>query len=66
MIARGEDPFTKIMALNRATAPGESFVIISPFLPAPLIERLQSEGYTVRPEHRGEGAWHTRFTRPLA
>ena len=64
MIARGEEPFSKIMALVAGTAPGEGFTIVSPFIPAPLIEKLQSEGYTARPEHRSDGGWQTQFHRP--
>lgn len=63
LIARGEEPFTKIMATVRATGAGETFLLISPFIPAPLIEKLQSEGFSARPEHRSDGGWETRFTR---
>ena len=63
MIARGEEPFTKIMATVAALAPDEGFVLISPFLPSPLIEKLQSEGFKTRAERRGDGAWQTQFTR---
>ncbi|PTY00068.1 DUF2249 domain-containing protein [Opitutus sp. ER46] len=66
LIAQGEEPLASIMATVRAVAPGESFVLISPFLPSPLIERLQSEGFTARPEHRSDGGWQTQFTRPAA
>ena len=64
LIARGEEPFPRVMALVNNTRPGEGFTIVSPFIPAPLIERLQSEGYLVRPEFRADGSWETRFTRP--
>lgn len=63
MIARGEEPFSRIMSMAETTAPGAAFVIISPFIPAPLIEKLGSEGFSARPEHRGDGAWQTIFTR---
>lgn len=64
MIARGEEPFSKIMGLVAHTGPGDGFVIISPFIPSPLIEKLQSEGFTARPEHRSDGGWQTQFVRP--
>ena len=63
MIARGEEPFTKIMATVAALAADEGFVLISPFLPSPLIEKLQSEGFHARAERRVDGAWQTQFTR---
>jgi hypothetical protein len=33
------------------------------FLPSPMIERLQSEGFQARPERRGDGGWQTYFSR---
>ncbi len=66
LIARGEEPFTKIMALVATIAPGESFVLVTPFLPSPLIEKLHSEGFDARPERRTDGGWQTHFTRGAA
>ncbi len=63
LIERGEEPFTQIMATVNVVAPGEDFLLISPFLPAPLIERLQSEGFDARPEYRSDGGWQTHFHR---
>lgn len=63
MIARGDEPFSKIMAVVQSTGPGDGFIIVSPFIPSPLIEKLQSEGFTIRPEHRADGSWHTVFMR---
>lgn len=63
MIMRGEEPFTKIMALVNTIERGDSFILVSPFLPSPLIERLQSEGFDARPEHRSDGGWQTHFHR---
>jgi hypothetical protein len=39
-------------------------VIVSPFVPAPLIDRMQSAGYEVQPELQGDGSWITRFRKP--
>ncbi len=64
LIARGEEPFTKIMTLVHGVRPGGGFVLISPFVPAPLIEKLQSEGFTARPERRADGGWQTQFVLP--
>jgi uncharacterized protein (DUF2249 family) len=41
----------------------ESLLLVTPFLPSPLIEKLNSEGFTARPERRNDGAWETRFSR---
>ena len=64
MFARGEEPFTKIMAAVSALGSGDSLVLVTPFLPAPLIEKLQSEGFAVRPERRPDGVWLTQFCAP--
>jgi hypothetical protein len=63
LLARGEEPFTKIMAAVAALAPRDELIVVTPFVPAPLIEKLRSEGFDTRPEHRSDGAWQTRFTR---
>jgi hypothetical protein len=63
VIARGEEPFTKVMATVAGLGPADGFVLVSPFLPSPLIERLQGDGFHAAPERRGDGAWQTTFTR---
>jgi uncharacterized protein (DUF2249 family) len=60
---RGEEPLTKILATVDALRPKESLLLITPFLPSPLIERLHSEGFDALPQRRRDGAWLTRFTR---
>lgn len=62
--ARGEEPFPAIMALVAKLAATDELVIISPFLPAPLVERMQAAGYEVHPEHLSDGSWTTRFRKP--
>ena len=64
IVARGEEPLAAIMALIVKLAPADELVIVSPFLPAPLIERMQSAGYEVHPELQGDGSWSTRFRKP--
>jgi uncharacterized protein (DUF2249 family) len=63
LIARGEEPFQKIMATIGTLGPDESLMLVSPFLPSPLIEKLQSEGFSARPERAGDGSWRTHFVR---
>jgi uncharacterized protein (DUF2249 family) len=62
LIARGEEPFQKIMSTVAGLAAGESLMLVTPFLPSPLIEKLRAEGFTARPEHIA-GAWRTHFIR---
>ncbi len=63
LIARGEEPFQKLMAAIASLAPDENLVVITPFLPSPLIERLQGAGFEARPERRTDGSWQTFFWR---
>lgn len=62
-IARGDEPFSAIRARVDALDPGHGLTVIAPFLPAPLIEVLKSEGYTSSIEHRGDGGWAVNFWR---
>jgi uncharacterized protein (DUF2249 family) len=64
MVARGEEPFAAIMAMVTKLGPADEMVIVSPFVPAPLIDRMQSAGYEVQPELQGDGSWITRFRKP--
>ncbi len=63
MMARGEEPFMKIMSTVAALGKNEDFLIVTPFVPAPLIEKLRSEGFDAQPERRSDGGWQTRFSR---
>jgi hypothetical protein len=63
LLALGIEPFPEIRKRVDALKPAEGIVIIAPFLPAPLIERLQSEGFKSRSEHQADGSWSTQFWR---
>ena len=63
LIAEGGEPFPAIMRALGALAADETLLLITPFLPSPLIEKLQSEGFDARPERLDDGAWQTRLTR---
>jgi len=63
LIASGGSPLEKIVAAATTLGPGESLLLITPFLPSPLIEKLQSEGFRGQPGRRGDGSWQTHFTR---
>lgn len=64
MVARGEEPYPAVLATISQLGAGDEMVIVAPFLPAPLIERMQSAGYAVQPERQGDGSWITRFRKP--
>ncbi len=63
LLARGEEPFGSIRAKLAALGPGQGLTIMAPFLPAPLIELLKSEGYASAMEHRADGGWTVSFWR---
>lgn len=62
-LARGEEPFPLIRARVDALTPGHGVTILAPFLPAPLIELLKSEGFLSTGERRADGAWAVNFWR---
>ena len=63
ILARGEEPREQIIARIGSLAPGHGLVVLAPFLPAPLIEGLKSEGYSTAAEHAVDGSWAVRFWR---
>lgn len=66
LLARGGEPFPAIRARVDALAPGEGLTVVAPFLPAPLVELLRSEGFASTLERRVDGAWAVTFTRGAA
>ncbi len=63
MIRSGTEPFPFILARVQALKPGDGLIIVAPFLPSPLIEKLGSEGFASKLE-RGAGAdWLVYFWR---
>jgi len=59
----GDEPFSEIRKRVNALKPAEGLAIIAPFLPAPLIEKLGSEGFKSKVEHAGSGSWIAYFWR---
>lgn len=66
LIRRGVEPFPEIRKRVDALKPDEGLIVVAPFLPSPLIEKLNSEGFQSRLE-RGHGAdWIIYFWREAA
>jgi uncharacterized protein (DUF2249 family) len=63
LLAQGEEPFAQIRRRVDALKPGEGVTVIAPFLPAPLIELLKSEGFHSSMERQHDGAWAVKFWR---
>jgi hypothetical protein len=63
LIRRGVEPFPKILQRVGRLKAAEGLIIVAPFLPSPLIEKLGSEGFASKVE-RGPGAdWLVYFWR---
>jgi hypothetical protein len=63
LLASGAEPFDAIRARVDALGAGQGVTILAPFMPAPLIELLKSEGFASAMEHRADGAWAVSFWR---
>ena len=62
-IRHGIEPFPEIWKRVAALKPDEGLIIVAPFLPSPLVEKLGSEGFVSKVE-RGNGAdWLIYFWR---
>ena len=65
LIRRGVEPFPEILKRVNALKPDEGLIIVAPFLPSPLIEKLNGEGFQSKIE-RGHGAdWLVYFWREV-
>jgi Uncharacterized conserved protein (DUF2249) len=63
LLRRGIEPFPEIHQRTMALAADQGLIVVAPFLPSPLIERLGSEGFASKVE-RGAGAdWMVYFWR---
>src|SRR5689334_21574686 len=63
LLRRGVEPFPEIRKRVDALKPDEGLIVIAPFLPSPLVEKLGSEGFASKVE-RGQGAdWVVYFWR---
>ncbi len=63
LIRRGIEPFPEIHQRVGRLKSDEGMIVVAPFLPSPLIEKLGSEGFASKVE-RGSGAdWMVYFWR---
>ena len=62
-LQRRLEPFPEIHQRVDALKPDEGLIVIAPFLPSPLIDKLAGEGFSSKVE-RGNGAdWMVYFWR---
>jgi hypothetical protein len=63
LLRRGVEPFPEICSRTSQLAPGNGLLVLAPFLPSPLIEKLGGDGFSSKVE-RGSGAdWMVYFWR---
>lgn len=63
LIGRGVEPFPEIRKRVDALKPDDGLIVVAPFLPSPLVEKLTGEGFASKVE-RGAGAdWIIYFWR---
>jgi len=63
LIRRGVEPFPEIRKRVDALKTNEGLIVIAPFLPSPLVEKLAGDGFASKVE-RGAGAdWIIYFWR---
>ncbi|MEO8043278.1 MAG: DUF2249 domain-containing protein [Spartobacteria bacterium] len=63
LIAKGAEPFATIRARVDSLKIDEGLIVIAPFLPSPLIEKLGSEGFRSSVQHQADGSWAVNFWR---
>jgi hypothetical protein len=66
LIRRGIEPFPEIWQRVNALGPDDGMIVVAPFLPSPLVEKLTGEGFASKVE-RGQGSdWMVYFWREAA
>ncbi len=63
LLQKGLEPLPEILKRIQALKPEEGLIVIAPFLPSPLIERLGSEGFESKLEPGQGGQWIVYFWR---
>jgi len=61
ILASGEHPLARVMNEITGLNQGEIYEIITPFSPAPMIERIGMMGYSAFTEEAVPGEYHTYF-----
>jgi hypothetical protein len=61
LLAQGIHPLEQVQQECAALLPGEVFEIITPFPPAPMIEKMTAAGFESHSEAGPDGMFHTFF-----
>jgi Uncharacterized conserved protein (DUF2249) len=66
LLRDGIEPFPEICQRVQALGTDDGLIVVAPFLPSPLVERLSGEGFASKIE-RGQGSdWLVYFWREAA
>ena len=65
MLSRGVEPFPEIRKRVDALKAGEGLIVVAPFLPSPLVEKLTGEGFASKVERGGGADWLVYFWREV-
>jgi hypothetical protein len=66
LLQQGIEPFPEILKRAQALGADDGLIVVAPFLPSPLVERLSGEGFVSKIE-RGQGSdWLVYFWREVA
>lgn len=60
-IEAGDHPLPVVMGLVRELAPGQALLLVTPFVPAPMIDRITGEGLLAWTSQVGPEEFHTVF-----
>jgi uncharacterized protein (DUF2249 family) len=63
IIAAGRHPIEEVQAGLRALGSGQALALVTPFVPAPLVERVAALGYEAVSVQDGPGLVRTCFRR---
>ena len=63
ILRRGGEPFPEILKRVDSLKTDEGLIVVAPFLPSPLIEKLRSEGFASKIEHGVGAEWMVYFWR---
>lgn len=65
LLRDGIEPFPEILKRAQALGADDGLIVVAPFLPSPLVERLAGEGFASKVE-RGQGSdWLVYFWREV-
>ena len=65
ILSRGVEPFPEIRNRVDALKPDEGLIVVAPFLPSPLVEKLNGEGFMSKIERGGGADWIIYFWREV-